>query len=122
MGWERKLTFNMPAFQWNVCLADVGFVEGEGAKIRPVLVMNEPIGAHKIVIVAPIYSVKSTHSLTGDVKIKNSQSAMGLIKPSTIRLHRMVALPASDLKERIGHASIQIQVRLKEGLKELFKL
>lgn len=112
----------MPKLQWNVYIARVGFVGGDGAKLRPVLVMNESVGEHKIIMVAPIYSTKSTRCLRGDVQITADQSVMGLIKPSTIRLHRMVALPVHDLKEQLGQAPTRVQSSLKEGLKELFKL
>lgn len=108
--------------QWNVYIANVNYVEGNGIKLRPVLVLNDPVGSYKIVLVAPIYSVKPDHKLMGDVSISDDRLDMGLIRPSTIRLHRIVSLPASDLKEQIGQTPPEFKNIIKSELRALLDL
>lgn len=101
----------------------MGFVEGEGRKLRPVIVMSEPVGEYRILLVAPIYSIRPTSSLLGDIDIMaTDQEALGIIKESTIRLHRMVSLPLDDIKQHLGQAPPSVQSDIKAGLKELFSL
>ncbi|MBI3624025.1 type II toxin-antitoxin system PemK/MazF family toxin [Candidatus Saccharibacteria bacterium] len=110
----------MADFQWNVYTARVGFVESDVTKLRPVFVLNDPVGVHKIVLVAPIFSAKPAHILSGDIKITDGHSDLGLLKPSTIRLHRIVSLPASDLQEQLGQVPIKLRATIKAELKKLF--
>ncbi len=112
----------MTSLRWNIYTAQVLFVETDTTKLRPVVALSEAFGEYKIVMVAPLYSIKPNHRLAGDVKISESYSNLGLIKPSTIRLHRMVSLPASDLKEQLGRVSLPIQNAIKVELKKLFEL
>jgi mRNA-degrading endonuclease toxin of MazEF toxin-antitoxin module len=122
LGWARESVFSVSRLQWNVYIARVSFVESEDQKLRPVIVMSEPVGDYKIVVVAPIYSVKPTRSLIGDIDIKADQLAMGLIRESTIRLHRMVSLPLDDFEQHLGQAPPSVQADIKAGLQGLFSL
>lgn len=112
----------MTGLKGNIYIVRVGFVESGATKLRPVIVLNEPVGRHKIVLVAPIYSSKSDHNLVGDVAASEDYATLGLIKPSTIRLHRMVSVLASDLKEQLGQAPPNTQKAIESALKELLKL
>lgn len=109
----------MSRIQWNIYIAEIGFIENNVSKLRPVIVISEPIGAHNVVLVAPIYSAKSEHKLKGDVAIPDAYNDLGLIRPSTIRLHRITSLTTSDLKEELGQAPVEIQ---KAAIAELNKL
>ncbi len=110
----------MPTIQWNIYIAEIGFIENNISNLRPVLVISEPVGEHNIVLVAPIYSIKPNHKLKGDILILDNYKDLGLIRPSTIRLHRIAPLPSSDLKEQLGHASTEIQKAIRNELKKLF--
>ncbi len=93
------------SLRWNIYTAKVIFAESEVTKLRPIIVLSETFGKHKILIVAPLYSTKPNHRLTGDITISEDYSNLGLLKPSTIRLHRMVSLPVSNLKEQLRSSS-----------------
>ncbi len=110
----------MPTIQWNIYIAEIGFIENNTSKLRPVIAISEPVGIYNIVLVAPIYSIKPSHKLKGDILIPDNYKDLGLVRPSTIRLHRIAPLPSSDLKEKLGHASTDIQKYAKYELKKLF--
>lgn len=112
----------MEKIQGNIYLARVGFVESGVTKLRPVLVLNQPVGRHKIVLAAPIYSHNPDHNLIGDIEITKNFVSTGLIKPSTVRLHRMVSLTASDLIELLGSAQPETRQAIKTALKKVFNL
>lgn len=110
----------MTQLKWSIYITRVGFVEGGTTKLRPVIVLNEPVGPHRIILVAPIYTQKPDHNAVGDVTISKNYADMGLLKPSTIRLHRMVSILASDLQEQLGEVTTNLQAAIKSGLKQLF--
>ena len=112
----------MSPIQWNIYIAEIGFMENNTSKLRPVIAISEPVGEHNIVLVAPIYSIKPSHKLKGDIPVPDNYKDLGLIRPSTIRLHRITPLPSSYLKEKLGHASIEIQNTAIDELKKLFGL
>lgn len=109
----------MAKVQWNVYIAEVGFIENNTSKLRPVIAISEPVGEHNIVLVAPIYSAKVDHKLKGDIAIIDDYTNLGLVRPSTIRLHRIVSFPVSDLKEQLGQASPKVQNGVISELKKL---
>ncbi len=109
----------MSSIQWNIYIAEVGFIENNTSKLRPVLVISEPVGTHNVVLVAPIYSAKYEHKLKGDITIPDAYNDLGLVRPSTIRLHRIASISTVDLKEQLGHAPAEIQ---KAAIVELKKL
>ena len=112
----------MAKIQWNIYIAEVGFTENNIAKLRPVIAISEPVGDHNIVLVAPIYSAKLRHKLTGDINISDDYSDLGLVRPSTIRLHRIVSLSTADLKEQLGQASSRVQKAVKSELQKLLRI
>lgn len=110
----------MPTIQWSIYIAEIGFIENETSKLRPVIAISEPVGEHNILLVAPIYSTKPSHKLKGDISILDRYKDLGLIRPSTIRLHRIAPLPSSDLKEWLAHVPTDIQNATKAELRKLF--
>lgn len=109
----------MQSIQWNIFLAEIGFIDNSTSKLRPVIVISEPVGEHNIVLVAPIYTAKFEHTLRGDIAIVGNYNDLGLVWPSTIRLDRISSHSISDLKELLGHATDEIQ---KAAIVELKKL
>jgi hypothetical protein len=112
----------VPQLKWNVYIAQVGFIEGGITKFRPVIALNEPVGRHRVVLVAPIYTHKQAHNVIGDIAVSEDYAAVGLLKPSTIRLHRIVSVLASDLKEQLGSATPQLQRAIAEGMRQLLSI
>lgn len=110
----------MPTVQWSIYIAEIGFIENDTSKYRPVIAISEPVGEHNILLVAPIYSTKPSHKLKGDISIPDNYKDLGLIRPSTIRLHRIAPLPSSDLKELLGYAPTDLQKALIDELRKLF--
>jgi mRNA-degrading endonuclease toxin of MazEF toxin-antitoxin module len=112
----------VPSIKWNVYIAEIGFIENNSSKLRPVIVISEPVGDHNIVLVAPIHSAKYEHILKGDITISDDYKDLGLVRPSTIRLHRIAPISTSDLKERLGHAPLKVQESAIVELKKLLDL
>lgn len=86
----------------SVCIARINFVESARAKYRPVVVLSQGYGEHKILAIGPISSSSKTEAV--DVDIKNLVRA-GLIRPSTIRIHRISTMLSSELVKQIGELS-----------------
>ncbi len=112
----------MPSIKWNIYIAEVGFIENNTSKLRPMIVISEQVGEHNIVLAAPIYSKKPDHELKGDIAIADNYKDLGLARPSTIRLHRIAPLITSDLKELLGRAPADIQQAVIVELKKLLDL
>jgi mRNA-degrading endonuclease toxin of MazEF toxin-antitoxin module len=108
--------------QYSIHLASVAFLETNRYKIRPVVVLTEPTGAFQTVLVAPIYSQQLSDQLASDIMILQNFSDYGLVRPSTIRLHRITELPLTDLKEQLGAVPAPDRAKLQTGLKSMFRL
>ncbi len=79
-----------------IYLSDFPFTSGTSAKRRPCLVLFD-LGAD--VLISRITSVP--HAEAYDLPIRDWQNA-GLLKPSTIRLARLVTIERSLLRKQLG--------------------
>ncbi len=86
--------------------------------------LTTEIGDHDHVIIAFVSSRIPDNPLDSDIVIRlNSAEAVGtgLVVDSVIKLHRMVTIPKSLIKRRLGHISAPIQVLISEKIKALFE-
>ena len=83
----------------DIFLCEFPFTDGIQSKLRPSLVLQD---FGEDVLICRITSVP--HNETGDVKIVAWEKS-GLLKPSTIRLCRLVTIEKSLLLRKIGEQS-----------------
>jgi mRNA interferase MazF len=79
-----------------IYLCDFPFTSGANSKKRPCLVLFD-LGAD--ILIARITSI--SHSETYDIPVRDWQQA-GLLKPSTVRLARLVTIERTLLLKRLG--------------------
>ena len=93
-------------------------------KPRPGFVISPPFGKHQQVIVAYV-TTKLDDVLATDIIIDPAEpdfQKTGLIKKSVIKLHRVITLQPTALKEGKGSLPDAIIPELKEKLKKVFQL
>ena len=103
--------------QWEIWHARFDFSEGHGYEFRPVLVIDSAVSS---MLVAMITSATNQLSLPHDCIIEDWGEA-GLIKPSLVRLDRIVEIPIAYIgtSERIGNLSPNDIVRVVSLLPDL---
>lgn len=108
--------------RYTVQLVSIAYLEKDQFKIRPIVVLTEPTGTYKTVLVAPVYSQLPVDRLTSDIILLEDFSDYGLLRPSVIRLHRITEVLAADLKEQLGSVPVLDQAKLQNSLKNMFDL
>ena len=108
--------------RYSIHLAVVPFPDVDKQKIRPVVVLSEPAGQYRTVLIAPVYSQIPSALLGSDIAVRDNFVAYGLQRPSMIRLHRVTELPLTDLIERLGVVPLADRVKLKRSLRRLLNL
>ncbi len=88
-----------------IVLVAFPFDDFSSLKVRPALCLTSEIGKHEHIIVAFISSKIPVELLDSDF-VLNQQSqdykATGLLVESVIRLHRLVTIPKSLIKRKLG--------------------
>jgi len=107
--------------QGSIVLVPFPFDDLSSSKVRPALCLTEPVGPHRHVIVAFITSREPDDPLASDVTIGVADAdfgATGFKVTSTIRLHRLVTIPAQLLQRQLGALTPRqwqaIQLRLAD--------
>jgi len=109
----------MPVEPYGIYLARFQFLDSNTYKIRPVVVVGQPKGPHKIVLAVPLSS-KTNHEDI-DVIVEDWQ-ASGLAKPTVARVHRLTALLGGNILETLGQLDEQDVESLKRALRQALKL
>jgi hypothetical protein len=104
---------------YGVYLARFRFLEANTHKIRPVVIVSQPKGPHKIVLVIPLSSKTIKEDI--DVRLKSWQ-ASGLSKPTVARIHRLTAMLGENILEVIGELKAEDANTLKEGMRMALEL
>jgi len=110
------------SLKWKLYLAQVRYIDRGQSKLRPVLALSEPVGKFKIVLVAPLYSTAVAEPLPGDVVLDNQTAELGIIRPSTVRLHRITAVSIIQLQEQLGEVPPRLRGVVDGALKDLLDL
>lgn len=100
----------------DVYLSSFPFTSGKSAKIRPVLVLMD---FGNDCLICRITSISHIGFL--DLQIIDWQIA-GLVRPSTVRLSRLVTLEKSLLKMRLGRLSSEDMDRVRTNWNERFRM
>lgn len=105
--------------------AVIPYVDGEGAKTRPVVQLSAPSGEHKNMQVAYITSRKPPGSFATDIEINTQHSDFaktGLTHTSYIRVSKIFTVSASSVELVLGDLPTDITTKLNQILLTHLKL
>ncbi len=94
-------------------------------KVRPAICLTSTIGKYNHVVIAFISSKIPDEINDSDIIIIKSDkicSGTGLVVDSIIRLHRLVTIPKSLIKRKLGEASDSLIYEINSKLIQLFEL
>ncbi len=109
----------------SIVLVPFPFDDSLSSKVRPALCLTSEIGKYRHVIIAFISSKISDELLESDLVIKKNNEnwiGTGLSVDSVIRLHKMVTIPRTLIKRRLGAINQNIEKIISKKLKRLFDL
>ena len=107
----------------SIVLVPFPFDDFTNSKIRPALCLTNEIGNYQHIIIAFISSNLDSNLLDTDFLIStNSKSKTGLKVDSIIKLHKIVTIPKSFIKRKLGTlASEDINI-INQKIVQLFEL
>ena len=88
-------------------------------KLRPVLLLTDPVGNGTEILVAYISSVVPTTLLETDILLDITQdefASTGLKSTSLLRLHKLATIHITSLKRRLGSSSEGTSIAVHEIL------
>jgi mRNA-degrading endonuclease toxin of MazEF toxin-antitoxin module len=95
------------------------FLETQQDKIRPVLVISDAHGEHRVIAVIPVSSTAMQEK--PDVKLAQWKIE-GLLKPSIARVHKLTTMLQSDLLSELGILEQEDIVALQASLRDYLAL
>lgn len=93
------------------------------SKVRPALCLTSEIGKYNHVIIAFITSKVPEDLVESDMILrKESENSYGtgLTVDSVIRLHKIVTIPKSHIKRKLGSINKTVEVEIKKKISQLF--
>lgn len=109
----------------SIVLVPFPFDDFSSTKVRPALCLTSETGEYDHVIIAFISSKMPEIMLESDVEIKKDTPegrATGLTADSVIRLHKIVTIPRSLIKRRLGRLNENLIELVKSRLFRLFEI
>jgi mRNA interferase MazF len=106
-----------------VILVPFPFDDFSISKLRPALCLTSEIGKYNHIIIAFISSRIPNDITESDLIIrKQSEDSIGsgLTVDSVIRLHKIVTIPKSLIKIKLGKLNKSVDVEIRKKLKRLF--
>jgi len=94
-------------------------------KLRPVLVLTDPIGTVPELLVAYISSVMPAVQLPSDVvldPLHPEHASSGLKTKSVLRLHKLATIHQRSLVRRLGTVGSRVSTRVAMELRTLLRL
>lgn len=107
----------------SVVLVPFPFDDLSAAKVRPALCLTSEIGKYDHIIIAFISSKIPADLLESDLIIKKSSpdwKETGLLVDSAIRHHKMVTIPKSLVKRKLGFITGDVQNQVANKVVQLF--
>jgi mRNA interferase MazF len=108
-----------------IYLAKFPFGDAPGMKIRPVLLLTDPVGIIPEILVAYISSVIPSHLLPSDLLLDPSVPGFrstNLKTPSALRLHKLATIHCSSLARYLGVVDSRTWSAVASKLKDLLGL
>ncbi|MFP4091989.1 MAG: type II toxin-antitoxin system PemK/MazF family toxin [Cyclobacteriaceae bacterium] len=94
-------------------------------RLRPAVCLTEETGIYQHITIAFISSQTEKNPTEADILIEESEqdfASTGLAINSVIKLHKMVTVPKSIIKRKLGELSPAQQQEVKRKLREIFAL
>ncbi len=109
----------------SIVLVPFPFDDFSTTKVRPALCLTGKISKYDHVIIAFISSKIPDDIIDSDIIIKkesNDWKGTGLTVDSVIRLHKIVTIPKSLIKRRLGRINDSIDKDIKDKIQRLFEI
>lgn len=106
----------------NIVLVPFPFDDFSATKVRHALCLTNEIGDYKHIIIAFISSKTGTETLNSDIILKCDNENFGLQVDSILKLHKLVTIPKSLIRRKLGVLSSEISTIVEEKLMQLFEL
>lgn len=93
------------------------------SKVRPVLCLTNEIGKYDHVIIAFITSKIPDDLIESDLIIRKQTEnflGTGLTVDSVIRLHKIVSIPKSLIKRKLGKINKSVEVKVRRKIGQMF--
>jgi len=107
----------------SIILVPFPFDDFSVSKVRPALCLTSEIGKYDHVIIAFISSKIPEDLIDSDVIVrKHSEISLGtgLTVDSVIRLHKIVTIPKSLIKRKLGSINKTIEIEVNKKIRQLF--
>ena len=107
----------------SIVLVPFPFDDFSASKVRPDLCLTSEIGEYNHIIIAFITSKIPDDLIESDLIIKKhsrNSSGTGLTVDSVIRLHKIVTIPKSLIKRKLGVINNSVEVEIKRKIGQLF--
>ena len=108
----------------SIVLVPFPFDDFSVSKVRPALCLTSEIGKYNHVIIAFITSKMPEDLIESDMILrKQSESSLGtgLTIDSVIRLHKIVTIPKSLIKRKLGSINQSVEVEIKRKITLMFE-
>jgi mRNA interferase MazF len=108
----------------SIVLVPFPFDDFSSTKVRPALCLTSEIGTYNHIIIAFISSRIPDDLIESDFVIKKNTkfwTGTGLTIDSVIRLHKMVTIPKSLIKRKLGVIDKNVQKAIAKKISQLFE-
>jgi len=109
--------------KYSIVLVPFPFDDFSASKVRPALCLTNSIGYYDHIVIAFISSNLTQNLLKTDVVVRKATlgwNESGLIVDSIIKLHKIVTIPKTLVKRKLGSINKQLQVEVRDKLDLLF--
>ena len=109
----------------SIVLVPFPFDDFSAIKVRPAISLTSEIGKYEHIIIALISSKIPDDLNESDLVIKINTDdwiGTGLTVDSVIRLHKIVTIPKSLIKRRLGTINSRVKSELANKIKQLFEI
>ena len=109
--------------KYSIVLVPFPFDDFSASKVRPALCLTSEIGKFNHIIIAFISSNIPDEITESDFVISRNSSqwkGTGLAVDSVIRLHKMVTIPKSLIKRRLGAVDKSVEIEIEKRIRQLF--
>ncbi|MFA6401152.1 MAG: type II toxin-antitoxin system PemK/MazF family toxin [Salinivirgaceae bacterium] len=106
-----------------IVLVPFPFDDFSASKVRPALCLTSEIGKNNHIIIAFISSKIPEDLIESDLLLKKHSPnylGTGLAVDSVIRLHKIVTIPKSLIKRKLGIINNSVEVEVKRKIGQLF--
>ncbi|MFO7799676.1 MAG: type II toxin-antitoxin system PemK/MazF family toxin [Rhodohalobacter sp.] len=111
--------------KYSIVLVPFPFDDFSDLKVRPALCLTSSVGKFEHVVISFISSVIPNKLEPSDVLVEQGSKSWektGLHVDSVLRLHKLVTIPKSLIKRKLGELDNELKENIKQKLDHLFEL